>query len=281
MKEIRKDELIQDCEQSGPELDTCALQEHCEGQPSANVLSPACNGSNSFATTHWSLVLKAGQADPNVSAPALDQLCRTYRSPIYAFIRRYRNSRHEDAEDLTQAFFEHLFENATLKKATISKGKFRTFLLGVLEKFMANEADRKQAWKRGGRHKLVSLDEMTSEGLSFFEASDSLTPERLFTRNWAAALLNQVLARLEKEYTEKGQRDIFKLLESGLARVDEDGFYRRCATELGKSEGALKVAMHRLRQRYRELLLNEVAQTVSHPEEVEEELRFLFTAVAG
>lgn len=226
-------------------------------------------------------MLRAGQNDPAVSAAALEQLCRTYWRPIYAFIRRYRNSAPEDAEDMTQAFFEHLFENATLKKATETKGKFRSFLLGALEKFMANQADRKRAWKRGGRHKLISLDEENGDGTMIFEPADSVTPERLFIRNWAAALLNRVLLRLEKDYIERGQQDLFKGLEPGLAQVDEDGFYHRCATELGKTEGALKVAMHRLRERYRELLLSEVAQTVSHPNEVEEELRFLFSALEG
>jgi RNA polymerase sigma factor (sigma-70 family) len=280
VKEIGKNELEQNSAPVAAGPEAYALQEDCEGQLTTAVGSLSAAAGSTFATTHWSLVRKAGQTNPNVSAAALEALCRTYWRPIYAFIRRYRNSTPEDAEDLTQAFFEHLFENATLKKATESKGKFRSFLLGALEKFMANEADRKRAWKRGGRHKFVSLDE-TREGLNVFEPADSVTPEMLFTRNWAAALLNRVLLRLEKEYTEKGQYELFKRLEPALAQVDEEGFYQRCARELGKSEAALKVAMHRLRQRYREMLLGEIAQTVSCPGEVEEELRFLVSALGN
>ena len=237
--------------------------------------------SSAFTTTHWSLVFKAGHADPATSGVALEQLCRTYWQPIYAFIRRQRGATHEDAEDLTQGFFEHLFKRQTLKKAAEGKGKFRTFLLSVLEKFMANESDRIGAWKRGGRHKFISLDQSMAEQCFAHEPADLLTPEKLFARNWVAALMNKVLGRLEKEYTEKGQRELFKKLEPAIAQVDEEGFYKRCAVELGKTEASLKVAMHRLRQRYRELLLSEVAQTVSSPEEIEEELRFLFASLAG
>jgi RNA polymerase sigma-70 factor (ECF subfamily) len=237
--------------------------------------------SGAFMTTHWSLVFKAGQADPAASAVALEQLCRTYWQPIYAFIRRQRGATHEEAEDLTQGFFEHLFERQTLKKAAEGKGKFRTFLLSVLEKFMANKSDRNRAWKRGGRHTIISLDEAMAKECFAHEPADLLTPEKLFARNWVVALLNKVLARLDMEYTENGQRELFKKLEPAIAQVDEEGFYKRCALALGKTETSLKVAMHRLRKRYRELLLSEVAQTVSSPEEIEDELRFLFASLSG
>jgi DNA-directed RNA polymerase specialized sigma24 family protein len=234
--------------------------------------------SGEFTTTHWSVVARAGDSDLAGSAAAKDQLCRTYQHPIYAFIRRTRGVSREDAEDLRQGFFKHIVEREALKKARQEKGKFRTFLLAVLQKFLANEWDKAQTWKRGGRNETVSLDEMMAEEGSANEPADSLTPEKLFVRHWAAALLNRVLGRLEQDYVETGKGKLFAKLAPGIVEVD-DGFYAQCATELGTTVGNAKVAMHRLRGRYRELLRSEVAQTVSSAEDVEEEIRYLLAAL--
>ncbi len=237
-------------------------------------------GSSAFPATHWSIVLGAGVDDMTRATAALERLCRTYWYPIYAFIRR-RGSGPQDAEDLTQSFFAFLLERETLKKVDRSKGKFRTFILAALTNFLSNEWDKRQTLKRGGQSKIISLDETEAEGRYFREPVESVTPETLFERRWAAALIEQVLGRLREEYAAAGKSDVFAKLEPALTREVSAGDFTQWAGELGVTEGAAKVALHRLRRRFGEVLRSEIAHTVSSPEEIDEELRHLFPAISA
>ena len=242
------------------------------------------DSSFSFTTTHWSVVLTARQGESAASeaaALALEKLCRIYWYPIYGFIRWRRGCNHHEAEDLTQAFFAHLLERETLKKATPEKGKFRTFLLGVLTKFLANEADYRRTLKRGGQYQIISLDEAKAHELYEQESPDALAPEKLFDRRWAYALVDRVLERLKNEYTEQGKDSLFARLEPALTREDTKSLYAECAAELCMTEGAVKVALHRLRRRFGELLRSEVAQTVTSAEETDDELRHLLAVISN
>ncbi len=232
-----------------------------------------------FSATHWSVVLAAGQTDFARAAAALERLCRGYWYPIYAFVRR-RGFGHHEAEDLTQAFFAFLLEKETLKKVDRNKGKFRTFLLAALTNFLANEWDKGQTLKRGGHHQIISLDEAAAEGLYLREAGESLTPEKLFERRWASAIIEQALGRLKQEYITGGKADVFAKLEPSLTRDVTAGSHAEWAGELGMSEGAVKVALHRLRRRFGEILRSEIAHTVSSPEEIDDEIRHLFAAIS-
>jgi RNA polymerase sigma-70 factor (ECF subfamily) len=232
-----------------------------------------------FSATHWSIVLAAGQGDLAGATAALERLCHLYWYPIYAFVRRRGAGQHE-AEDLTQAFFAFLLEKESLKKVDRTKGKFRTFLLAALTNFLANEWDKRQTLKRGGQRAIVSLDE-TAEGLYLREPVESLTPEKLFERRWASALIEQVLARLKQEYGAGGKADLFAKLEPALTGETAAGVYAEWAAALGMSEGAVKVALHRLRRRFGEVLRSEIAHTVSSPEEIDDEIRQLFAAIAS
>jgi len=169
----------------------------------------------------------------------------------------------------------------TLKKADRTKGKFRTFLLATLENFLANEWDKSQTPKRGGRRQIISLDETVAEELYRQEAVESLTPEKLFDRRWASALIEQVLARLKQEYLAGGKADLFAKLEPELTGETAAGVDPEWTAELGMSEGAVKVALHRLRRRFGEVLRSEIADTVSSPEEIDDEIRHLFAAISA
>jgi RNA polymerase sigma factor (sigma-70 family) len=232
-----------------------------------------------FATTHWSVVLEAGRGDITRSAAALEQLCQRYWHPIYAFIRR-RGSGRPEAEDLTQAFFEHLLDKETLKKVDPSKGKFRTFLLASLTHFLANDWDKRQAWKRGGRLKIISLDEAAEE-LYGREAVEKASPEKLFDRRWAALLVTNVLAELKQEYSDEKKAALFARLEPALTGELPPGWHAASAQALDMGEGAVRVAFHRLRRRFGELLRREIAQTVTNAAEVDEELRQLFSVMSS
>lgn len=240
--------------------------------------SSAARSEAQFTTTHWSVVRKVGDGDSSARALALEQLCRVYWHPVYWFIRQHRAYNHHDAQDLTQIFFAHLLERDTLIKADREKGRFRTFLLGALTKVLANEWDKKQAAKRGGGIQHVSMDEADAEGFYGAEPVESATPERVFDKLWAAALLRQTLERLSKEYAEGNKAELFAALETVLT-VEPPGGYPLMAARLRMSEGAVRVAVHRLRARFRELLRSEVAQTVTSNEEIDAELHHLLSIV--
>lgn len=245
--------------------------------PAESAAAEASRGGG-VAMTRWTMVLMAAQTDMGGAAAAMEQLCRIYWYPIYAFIRRRRGYRHHDAEDLTQGFFAHLLEHATLKRAARDKGRFRNFLLAVLSNFLANERDAATALKRGGGLEILSLDEQTAETLYAREPAGQAPDDRVYDQRWAQALVRQVLGRLGNECAEEGKAQLFAALEPCLTQPDTAGIYAGCARDLGMNEPAVRVAAHRLRRRFGELLRREIAQTVASPDEIDDELRHLLAA---
>jgi len=224
------------------------------------------------------VVARAGRGGSAEARAALATLCESYWFPLYAFVRREGCSA-DDAQDLIQAFFVRLLEKNYLAVADRARGRFRSFLLAALKHFLANERKRGRAQKRGGGRAAISLDFPAAENRYRLEPADELTPERLYEKRWALALLDRVLQRLRDELAGAGKLARFDHLKQFLTGEPETESYRQIAGELAMSEGAVKVAVHRLRRRYRELLEDEIAQTVAGPEEVEEERRALLAAV--
>jgi RNA polymerase sigma-70 factor (ECF subfamily) len=233
-----------------------------------------------FVTTHWSLVLAAGRTDTTRAQDALAKLCQTYWYPLYAYVRRRGFSPH-DAEDLTQGFFAQLLHGNHLEKAQRERGRFRGFLLASLNHFISDEWDRMRAKKRGGGQAPISLNAEAAESRYRLEPPDTLTAERTYERRWALTLLDTVLQALEREHELAGKRAPFDELRFCLTGERSKLPYAELAVRLGMSEAAVKVAVYRLRQRYRELLRAEIANTVSSPEEVEDELQHLFAVLAS
>ena len=231
-----------------------------------------------FATTRWTIVLAAGKDSSPDSQAALVTLCEAYWYPLYAYVRR-RGYSVDEAQDLTQEFFTRLLEKEYVKAADPQRGRFRSFLLASLNHFLANEWRREQAQKRGGSQTILSLDFAAGEGRLALEPADPLTPEKLFERRWALTLLSQALARLRDEYAAADKLALLEKLQPFLGGHGDAAPYQEIAAGLGLSEGAVKVAVHRLRRRCRDFLRAEIAQTVSGPEEVEEELRDLLAAL--
>ena len=232
-----------------------------------------------FVTTHWSVVLTAARSDTTHARDALAKLCQTYWHPLYAYVRR-RGYSPEDAEDLTQGFFAALLERKAVTTVGPDKGQFRSFLLASLNHFLSDEWDKARAQKRGGG-KLVSFDTQTAETWLGQVPSQNLTPEKAFELRWAITLLEQVYRKLEDEHRRQGKAEVFDTLRTTLAGPGEAAPYAEMGRRLGMNEGAVKVAVHRLRQRYRALLRETIAETVATDSEVEEELRYLWRIVAG
>ena len=232
----------------------------------------------SFATTRWSLVVAAGDRTLPESHPALAALCRIYWPAIYVFFRRQVTDVHE-AQDLTQAFFARLLEKNILAVAEPTRGRFRSFLLASAQNFLRNEWDRRKARKRGGGQKILALDFRQHDSKPSFEPADPSTPERLYERQWALGLLEQVMTRLRGEFAKAGKEGVFDGLKSTLSGAQPDTSLAEIAQALGITANAAKVAAHRLRKRYRELLRAEVAQTLADPVEVDDEIRQLFAAL--
>lgn len=230
-----------------------------------------------FATTHWSVVLAADQHDATLAARALERLCQTYWPPLYAFLRREGRSE-ADAKDLVQGLFADLIERHSFAGLKQHRGKFRSFLLGALKHFLANEHDRVRALKRGGAVTIVSWEE---DAESTFQSSrtDALIPDLAFEKSWALTLLNRVLATLRKEFVDAGKGALFEELQVYLTGDKGDAPYAETAARLNLKEGALKMSIQRLRRRYGDLLRAEIAHTVSSPQEIDEEIRALFAAV--
>jgi RNA polymerase sigma factor (sigma-70 family) len=241
---------------------------------------PAHSGSRQFATTRWSLVLAAGQRGSPQSSAALATLCENYWYPLYAYVRR-RGHQADQAQDFTQAFFARLLEKNDLAAADPGRGRFRSFLLTSLKHFLANEWDRNRAQKRGGGGSVLSIDFGTAEERYRAEPAHDLTPEKIFDRRWALVLLENVLARLHDEAAQAGKADGFDRLKGFLTGEQPAATYGQLAAELNMSEGALKVAVHRLRRRYRELLRAEIEETVADAEEIDQEIRDLFSALGS
>jgi RNA polymerase sigma-70 factor (ECF subfamily) len=234
----------------------------------------------SFATTRWSIVLSAGQRVSAESDQALAELCGRYWYPLYAYIRRHVANA-EEASDLTQAFFARLLEKNLLAHADPARGRFRSFLLTACKNFLVNEWQRGQAQKRGGGRPILSLDYAGAESRYQREPADAWTPEWLFERQWALAILDRVLDRLRAEHIAVGKGTRFEQMKEFLAGMPPDVAQADAARSLGLSEGAFKVALHRLRGRYRELLRDEVAQTLEDGADVNEEIRALLRSLGG
>jgi len=232
----------------------------------------------SFATTHWSLVLRAGKPDAVESAAALEKLCRAYWYPLYAFVRREGHGP-DEAQDLTQEFFSRLLAKNYLEMATPARGRFRSFLLASLKHMMANERRAASRQKRGGDASVFSLDAHEAEERYQVEPADPLTPDRIYERRWAEAILARVLDRLETEFTGHAMR--FDQLKVFLIEAKGANSFTEVAGRLGVTEAALKAVVHRMRRRYAQLFRDEIAQTVADPADVEDEIRQLLASLAS
>jgi RNA polymerase sigma-70 factor (ECF subfamily) len=240
--------------------------------------APVPQAARQFASTRWSLVMAAAERDSPEGQAALATLCRLYWYPLYAYARR-RLPQAQDAQDLTQGFFACLLDKDYLRQADRQRGRFRAFLLTAFKHFLAREQERAQALKRGGGRRFFSLDFEQGEQRYHQEPSHEATPESLYERSWALTLLEQGLTRLREELAGAGKEELFERLKGTLTIEATPRSYGELAAELGMSAEALKVAVHRLRRRYGELIRAEIAQTVTAPEEIEDELRALFAAV--
>jgi len=233
-----------------------------------------------FATTHWSVVLEAKGGESPLAAEALEKLANIYWYPLYVYVRRKGHGPH-DAQDLTQEFFARLLRGKLLQTVEQRKGKFRSYLLTSLEHFLVKDWLRANRLKRGGGQLLFSLDEAEAENRYAFEPADPASPEKIYERRWAMTLLEQAMKRLETECQQQSKSAFFEHLKNLLTCDAPEASYHELAAALGMSEGAVRTALHRLRQRFGALLRDEIAQTVARPEEIDEELRSLFTAFSA
>ena len=233
-----------------------------------------------FVTTHWSVVIRAAHSDTTRAKTALAKLCEIYWYPLYAYVRRRGYSR-EDAQDLTQEFFARLLERNWVGAADREKGRFRSFLLTAIKRFLADEWDKARAQKRGGGATLLPLEFGTAETKLSREPADEVTPEHTFERRWVLTLLDEVVKRLRAKYENEGNGGLFAELHPCLVGDRTTLPYADLAGKLSLTESAVKSAVHRLRQRYRKLLREEIAQTVGSEQDVEDELRHLFTVLAS
>ena len=240
--------------------------------------SYSVSGAGRFATTHWSVVLQAGQPGAPGYQQALETLCRGYWFPLYAYLRRHGYDSHQ-AEDCTQAFFCRVLEKQVLRLADSKRGRFRSFLLATLKNFLADERDRARAQKRGGGRKLLSIDFNEAENQYALEPADRLSPEKLFDKSWALTVLERTMACLKTELARKNKKELFDHLKIYLTAEKGSIPYRDTAAELNMTEAAVRTAVHRLRRHYRKSLRDEIAQTVATEDQIEEEIDDLFAAL--
>lgn len=238
-------------------------------ESSSTRLSPKAQ----FATTQWSLIVAAGQSENQESTRALEKLCRAYWPPLYAYVRRRVDSVHE-AQDLTQAFFERLLEKKYLEEVDPERGRFRAFLITAFKHFLSKEWDKARAEKRGGGHTVFSFDFASQEAMSG-NLRDNLTPERIYERQWAVTLLGRVMGRLQREAERSGKASEFHVLKDFIGGSGASP-YAVAAESLAMSESAARMAASRLRKRYRELLREEIAETVTSGDDIDDEVRHLF-----
>src|SRR6266516_4646194 len=244
----------------------------------SNVNAALARGQN-FATTHWSVVLTAGDSALPQAAEALEQLCRTYWYPLYAYVRRSGHDP-QDAEDLTQSFFARVLEKKGFQRAQRERGKFRSFLLTSLKHFLTNEWHRARAVKRGGGAPHLHFDAVAAEHLYLLEPTHDLTAEKLYELSWATALLERVRARVRQEYVAEGKAERFDAAEQFLPGEQSKMTYGEASQRLGIPEGTLKSDVHRVKRRYRELLRAEIANTVAGPDDIADELRHLMRVLS-
>ena len=231
-----------------------------------------------FATTHWSVVLAAVNHETPEAAVALEQLCRTYWYPLYAYVRRSGHTP-EDSQDFTQEFFHRLLHKDYLAQVDIRKGKFRSFLLASLRHFLSDQRDRARTVKRGGGAEVFSLDAQDAEGRYRLEPVDRMDAEKIFERRWAMTLLERALSRLRDESASSGKAETFEALKDFVAG-ESDVTCSEVAARMGMTESTVKSVLHRLRQRYRALVREEIAKTVDGPAEIDEEIRYLITVMS-
>jgi RNA polymerase sigma factor (sigma-70 family) len=232
-----------------------------------------------FATTHWSMVVSAGRGDGPESREALEKLCESYWIPLYSYVRRCGH-RQDDAQDLTQEFFARIVAHNRIARADQQKGRFRSFLLAALKNFLSDEWDKAKALKRGGGIQFVPMQFDTGEAVYNQEPAGNTTPEQIFERRWALTLLDRVLARLGAEYECTGKTKLFLALTPCLVGERTSQPYAELATSLGTTESTIKSAVHRLRNRYRLILREEIGNTVASEQDIDDELRYLFTVLA-
>jgi RNA polymerase sigma-70 factor (ECF subfamily) len=230
-----------------------------------------------FATTHWSLVL-AAQGPTPAAQEALEKLCRVYWRPIYGFVRR-QNTLQEEAKDLTQGFFALLLERRDLNQVRKEKGRLRSYLLTSLKHFLTNERNRARAIKRGEGQRWIPLDQFHDGEPAGFQSADTSTPDQIYERRWAWALMDQVMNRLGHEYQSAGKVILFERLKALLTEETDRPSQRQIADEFAMTENAVNQAFHRLRERYRQLLREEIAHTVTAPGDIEDELRHLIAVL--
>lgn len=224
------------------------------------------------------MILRAGGGDSPEAREALAQLCRNYWYPIYAYLRRDGRS-HEDSQDLTQSFYEHLFERNFIERAKPEKGRFRSFLLGALKRFVFDQGDKTRAQKRGGDRIFVSLDAGIAEDRFRGEPVETLDPQKIYERRFAMALLERVFHRLQSDFAAKGRQAVFSRLHIYLREGKEGGRYAEAAADLGMQENAVKVEVMRMRKKFRDLFREEIAQTVNEVGEIEDEIRHLMAVL--
>lgn len=245
-----------------------------------HVAAEESRSSPAFATTRWTLVLAAGDGASSEGHLALEQLCQAYWFPLYAYVRRRGHDPHA-AQDLTQGFFARLLERNDLSRITREGGRFRSFLLTALNHYLVNEHERNTALKRGGGQQIISLDDDSAEERYRNEPSHSETPDRLFERQWALTLMAEALKRLTAEYSGTGKSGTYEALRPFLSREPAAGEYAALAARLNIAPGTLAVQVHRLRERYRQLVRASVADTVDSPLEVEAEMRHLLDSLGS
>ena len=238
-------------------------------------ISPSGAGHNDqFTTTHWSVVLAARGTDSSVALQALERLCQTYWYPLYAFVRRQGYSA-QDAEDLTQGFFERVLEKEYFTDVDQSKGRFRAFLLAALKHFLSESRKRERAIKRGGGKPMVCLDAQTAEERYRLEPTDTMTPDRLYDRRWALTVVENAVVRLRQEYAAAGKGELYENLKSQLPGAAEGLSHAEVGCRLGKSESAIKTEALRLRRRLADFVRAEIQQTVAGVADIDEEVRYL------
>jgi RNA polymerase sigma factor (sigma-70 family) len=239
---------------------------------------PPAPGPREFATTHWSLVVaaKPDEASQTSAGKALEELCKAYWYPLYAFVR-YRGYSSDDAQDLTQSFFARIIETGGFASADPERGRFRSYLLGAMKHFLANEWHRAQTQKRGGGVTFLELDALSPEARYALEPAQSTDPDSGFEREWAQQSIARAMDKLRAESETNGKGELFEALKGSL--TGEEPARSETAARLRMAEGAVKVAVHRLRQRYRKLLRTEIAETVSDPSDIDDEMRLLVAAL--
>jgi RNA polymerase sigma-70 factor (ECF subfamily) len=236
-------------------------------------------GASYFAETHWSMVLAAKEGGSSRAAEAMEKLCRTYWRPVYAYVRR-QNHNPQEAEDLTQEFFTRLLAKDYLQHLRHQEGKFRSFLLTFVKRFLSDERDKASAQKRGGGKSFISLDETSAEETYLNGAVNGLSADQIFERRWAQTVMERALSRLREEYVAGGKAELFDQLKEIQPGEHGESSYADIGARLGLAEGTVKSAVHRLRRRHREMLREEIAQTVARPEEIDEEIRNLLAVLS-